>query len=285
LASGQSTQFGITFTPVTVNTVTGVLQIDSTQVQLIGSGTTPPSLPSYTLSGPSGTVSPVTQAPVSLTLAKSYPVDVSGVLTLTTSGNYGTDPSVQFSTGSTAGNRTVDFTIPANSTSADFAGQGSQILLQTGTVAETVTLTPSFTTTGGVNLTPSSPSTLQFSIPSAAPVITVLQPSNEASASFTLLITGYSTTRSLNSLVVTFNAATGYTLAGSQFTTDLSQVAALWFQSASSQPFGGLFEISIPINLTGTVPTGKTLLGTIASVSATVSNSVGTSNSLQANLP
>ena len=71
------------------------------------------------------------------------------MLTLTTSGNFGTDPAVQFSTGSAAGNRTVDFVIPAGSTSANFAGQGSQILLQTGTVAETVTLTPSFATTAG----------------------------------------------------------------------------------------------------------------------------------------
>jgi hypothetical protein len=212
-------------------------------------------------------------------------VDVQGVLTLTTSGNFGTDPAVQFSTGSSPGNRTVDFTIPANSTSANFVGQGPQILLQTGTVAETVTLTPSFETTGGVNLTPASPSTLQFTIPSAAPVLTVVQPSSEAAASFTLLITGYSTTRDLSSVTITFTPAPGYTLATAQFTTSISQVAALWFGGTTSQAFGGLFEISIPINLTGSVPNGKTLLGTIASVAATVNNSVGTSNSLQASLP
>jgi len=285
LDPGKSSQFGITFTPTTGSTVTQVLQIDNTQVQLIGSGSTPPTLPSYTISGPSGTVSPVTQAGVSLTLAKSYPVELTGVLTLTTSGKFGTDPAAQFSTGSSAGNRTVDFTIPANSTSADFVGQGPQILLQTGTVAETITLTPSFMTTGGVDITPASPTTLQFTIPSSAPALTNVQPSSESSSGFTLLVTGYSPTRDLKSLSVTFIPASGFSLATSQFPFDLSQSAGLWFASTSSQSFGGQFEISIPFNLSGSAPSGKTLLQTIASVSATVSNSVGTSSSLQATLP
>ena len=137
-----------------MGTVTGSLLIDTTAVTLEGTGTAPPALPSYTISGPSGTVPPATQSNVSLTLASPYPVDLNGVLTLTTSGNYGTDPSVQFATGSSTGNRTVDFSIPANTTSADFAGQGPNIPVQTGTVAETITLTPSFMTVDGVDLTP-----------------------------------------------------------------------------------------------------------------------------------
>jgi hypothetical protein len=211
-------------------------------------------------------------------------VDLNGVLTLTTSGDFGTDPAVQFSTGSSTGNRTVDFTIPANSTNADFVGQGSQILLQTGTVAETVTLTPSFTTTAGVVLTPASPTTLPFTIASLAPVLQSIQITNETTSGFSVVIVGYSTTRSLSSVNVTFNPATGFNLTTSTFTSDVSQVAALWFDSASSQTFGGLFQLTIPFNLTGTVPTTQTLVNTIASVSATVSNSTGTSNSLQANI-
>jgi hypothetical protein len=208
-------------------------------------------------------------------------VDLNGTLTLTTSGNFGTDASVQFSTGG----RTVNFVIPANTTSAHFAGQGSQIQLQTGTVAETVTLTPSFATTGGVNVTPSSPTTLQFTVASAVPAVLSLNISNQAASSFTLLVIGYSTTRSLTSVNVTFNPAPGYNLGTSQATIDVSQVASLWFQSTSSQSFGGQFQISIPFVLTGPTPAaGKTLLQAIASVSATVSNSVGSSNSLQVNV-
>ena len=285
LPAGKSSQFPVTFTPATVGTVGGMLQIDTTAVPLLGTGTTPPALPSYSMSGPSGNVSPASQANVSLTLANTYPVDLDGVLTLTTSGDFGTDPAVQFSTGSSAGNRTVDFTIPANSTSANFVGQGSQILLQTGTVAETVTLTPSFATSAGVDVTPPSPSTLQFSIASSVPVLESLQVTNETASSFSLVIVGYSTTRSVGSLAVTFNPASGYSLTTSTFTIDVSQPAALWFQSATSvSSYGGLFQIAVPFTLPGPIPVGKTLIQAIASASVTVSNGVGTSNSLQANI-
>jgi hypothetical protein len=284
LATGQSTTFPITFTPTAVGSATGTLLVNSTQFSLIGSGNTPPVLPSYTFTGPSGNVSPASQDGVSLTLSKPYGVDLNGVLTLTTSGEFGTDSNVQFVTGE----RTVDFVIPANSTSADFAGQGSQILLQTGTVAETVTLAPTFTTSGGVPVTPASPPTLQFTIPSSAPVLESAQvtdtTSSTTSASFTLVLVGYSTTRSLNSLNVTFNAASGFNLATTQFPIDLSGPATVWFQSASAQSFGGQFQISETFNLTGSVAAKETLLDTIASVSATVSNSIGASNSEQGNV-
>ncbi len=278
LAAGQSTSFPITFAPNTVGPVTGALSVNGVAVSLFGGGSAPPALPSYTLTGPSGTVSPASQENVSLTLASSYPVDIHGVLTLTTSGNFGTDPAVQFSSGS----RTVNFVIPAGSASANFAGQGSEIPLQTGTVAETVTLTPSFATASGVDLTPSSPSTLQFTVASLAPVLESVRVTGQTASSFTLLIIGYSTTRSLGSLNVTFNPASGYNLATSTSTFDLSGVGAFWFQSVASQTFGGQFEVTISFTLTGPVSKNSTLLQAIASVSATISNSVGTSNSLQA---
>jgi Abnormal spindle-like microcephaly-assoc'd, ASPM-SPD-2-Hydin len=284
LAPGQSGHFAITFAPTTTGVTSGDLVLNTTVIPLTGLGTAPPNLPSYTISGPSGTVSPASQEAVGLTLASPYPVDLTGVLTLTTSGNFGTDPAVQFQTGNSTGNRTVDFTIPANSTSADFNGQGSQILLQTGTVAETITLKPSFATAAGEDVTPSSPTTLQFTVDSLAPVLESAQVGNTTASSFTLQITGYSTTRDLSSLVVTFNPASGFHLATSQFTIDVSQVSKVWFQSSASLAFGGLFQITVPFNLTGSVPANDTLLDTIASVSATLSNSVGTSTSLQANV-
>ena len=284
LAVGQSKQLGITFTPTTTGPATGTLLINNTTVTLAGAGTTPTAVPSYTISGPSGNVPPASQQNVSLTLSKPYAAELDGVLTITTSGNFGTDPAVQFSTGSSAGNRTVDFVIPANSTSANFAGQGSQILIQTGTVAESVTLAPSFTTAGGVTVTQASPSTLEFTVASLAPVLQGLQITNTTSSSFTLLVIGYSTTRSLGSLSVTFNPAAGYNLATTTFSTDLSQAGALWYQKAASQAFGGQFEISIPFNLTGPVSSTKTLLQSLASVSVTVSNSIGTSTPAQANI-
>ena len=280
LTAGQSTSFTITFAPTTVGSVTQNLLVNSTEVPLIGAGSAPPPLPSYTISGPSGNVSPVSQAAVGLSLANSYPVDLNGTLTLTTSGNYGTDAAVQFSSGS----RTVNFTIPANSTDADFAGQGSQILLQTGTVAETVTLTPSFTTSGGVPITPSLPPTLQFTVPTEAPVLTSAAVTGQTTTSFNLVLVGYTTTRSLTSLNLTFTPASGFNLPTSQFTIDVSQAASGWFLSSQSiASYGGLFSITVPFTLTQTTTkAGQTALSSLASVSAMVSNGTGISNSLEA---
>jgi len=280
LAPGQSGHFTITFTPTLTGVTNGDLVLNTTMIPLIGSGTAPPALPSYSISGPSGTAAPASQSNVSLTLANSYPVDLTGVLTITTSGNQGSDPDVQFS----SGGRTVDFAIPADSTSANFAGQGPQIPVQTGTVAETVTLTPSFATAGGVNVTPSSPATLQFSVASSAPGLESVGITNESDNSFDLVLIGYSTPRSLTSLTVTFNPASGFNIGTSQLTIDVSQASAAWFQSSSSTAFGGQFQITTPFTLQGTVKIGQTLLQAIASVTATVSNTVGTSNSLAANV-
>ena len=285
IAGGKSTTVPITFTPVQVGPAGGTLFVNSTSIPLIGSGTAPPALPSYTISGPSGTVAPSTQQAVGLTLASPFAADINGVLTLTTDGGFGSDPAVQFSVGSSVGNRTVDFVIPANTTSANFVGQGSQIFVQTGTVAETVTLTPSFTTGASVNLTPTSPTTLQFTVGSVAPVLESIVVTNETSSSFELILVGYSTTRSLSNVTVNFIAAPGFSLATSSFTADLTSTATHWFQSNAAQTFGGQFQVAIPFNLTGPASTKHTLLQTLAGVSATISNSVGASNALQAVIP
>ena len=94
----------------------------------------------------------------------------------------------------------------------------------------------------------------------------------ETSNSFTLLITGYSTTRSLGALNVTFTPASGYNLSTTSFTIDVSSEAALWFQSSASQSFGGLFEITQPFTLPGKVPVNKTLIQAIASAAVTVAD-------------
>ena len=285
LAPGQSYPFTVTFAPTVSGITNGTLMVNTTSISLVGQGTAPEALPSYTISGPSGNVASASQSNVSLTLSQAYSVDLTGILTLTTQGSLGSDPNVQFSTGSTTGNRTVDFVIPAGSTSANFAGEGSLIQIQTGTVAETVTLSPSFTTSGGEDVTPASLTTLQFTVPSLAPVLESIQISNQAATSLTVVITGYSTTRSLSSLNVTFSPASGYNLSATQYPFDLSQTSSAWFQSTASIAFGGQFQITITFALSGPVSTTKTPLDAIAAVAATVSNSVGTSGSLSVNVP
>ena len=282
LDPGQTIKLSISFTPTTIGFSNGTLHIDTTTIPLIGSGTPPPPLPSYTIQGPSGTVSARSQPAIQLKLASPYPLAITGLLTLSTSTTLVDDPAVQFATGG----RTVPFVIPANGTDANFANQGSQIRLQTGTVANTITLTPSFATqAGGIDVTPSSFTTLQFSVAPAAPVLIAVQAVNETANSFALNLTGYSTTRTLTSATVQFTPVNGLNLGTTQVTIDLRQAAAVWFDSSGSQQFGGQFTVTLPFTLQGPLPAGQTLLATIASVSATASNERGTSNSLQTNLP
>lgn len=277
LKPGGTVSFNLIYAPKSTGVSTGTLLVNTSSVPLSGSATAPPKLPAYTISGPSGNVKPQTQPGVTLKLVDSYPVALEGVLTLTTSGSLGTDPAVQFSTGG----RTVPFTIAANGTSANFAGQGTQILLQTGTVAEEITLTPSFVTAqGGVDLTPDNPATLQFAIPAGPPVLLAGLESANTDRSVTLTFAGYSTTRSLTALNVQFIPANGFTLTTSQITVDLSQASAVWFDGTSSQSFGGQFTVTVPFTFSGTVPNGVALIQTIASFTATLSNESGVSNSV-----
>jgi hypothetical protein len=278
---GDSFNLNVNFAPVLVGFTQGSLRVDTTAIPLTGTGTPPPSLPAYTFQGPSGNIPPQSQPGIGLTLSAPYPVDLAGILTLTTSGNLPSDTAVQFA----GGLRTIPFVIPANSTNATFAGQGNQAFLQTGTVAETITLTPSFSTqAGGVPVTPDSPPTIQLTVLPAAPTLLTVQVASTTTTGFVLNVIGYSTTRKLTNLSVTFSPSAGFNVPSLQFPIDLSPVAPLWFQSAAAQTFGGQFEVAIPFTLQGTVATGQTLLQSLASVSVTASNDIGTSNSRQTQL-
>jgi hypothetical protein len=279
LTPGSDFQITIKFAPVALGFSNGTLLLDSTSVALVGSGTQPPPLPAYTLSGPTGNATPITQPTIGLTLASAYPVAISGTLTMTVSGNLPADPAVQFATGG----RSVAFVIPANQTAAVFGSLGTQLGLQTGTVASTITLTPAFTTqAGAIDITPQTPQSLQFAIAPAAPTLVAIQMTGFTATGFVAQITGYSTTRSLTSAVIQLTPVAGYTLPATKFTIDLSQASTLWFQGATSPTYGGLFTLSIPFALQMPSSNSNTpVVNPIASVSATVANSVGTSNSIQ----
>jgi hypothetical protein len=282
VAPGADFQFTITFKPTTLGFSTGTIQLDTTTFSLTGSGTQPPALPAYTIGGVSGgTSAPRSQPAVTLTLATAYPVAISGTLTLTVSGNLPGDPAVQFS----SGGRTVPFVIPANSTGAVFGSSGTQIGFQSGTVAGTIVLTPSFATqTGGIDLTPATPTTLQLALQPAAPTLVGISINGETATGFSIAVTGYTTTRTLTNWTVKFTTASGFSMLTSQFTVNIQEVATPWFQSSVSQTFGGQFLITVPFAFQGTPPSGQSLLSGIASVSVTVSNELGTSNSVQATL-
>jgi hypothetical protein len=186
------------------------------------------------------------------------------------------DPSVQFSTGG----GTVAFTIPANSTQAIFPNNATSIRLQTGSVANTITVTPAFTTTGGFVLTPSNPGTLQFTVPSSAPQLSNVTIAQTNANGFTLQVTGVVTSRSLTSFEFTFTpVAAKFNIANTKVVVDISSTASNWFQSTASIPSGGQFVVIVPFTLT-TTTSGITTLPAIQSVSVTATNPQGTSNAV-----
>jgi hypothetical protein len=272
LSPGASLVFSLVFQPNSVGSVAGALAVDNQTIVLRGSGTAPAPLPTYSFGGLSGKVLPLQQPVVTLQLAQPYPTDVTGSLALTfTSTSFADDSSIQFSTGG----RTVAFRIPANSTTALF-GQASQIQFQSGTVAGTITLTPAFSV-GSVDLTPRPPVTQTVAIDAAAPQLRNLQLGTQTAGSFELLLTGYSTPRSVQNLNLTFTPAPGANLQTTTLQVNTETAFATWYQNPTSTTSGSQFTASIIIDASGS-------LNAVQSISITAANVAGTSNSMSLSL-
>jgi hypothetical protein len=278
LNPGDSSGFTIDFSPAATGSTASTLQIDAQTFTLTGPGTPPPVLPNVQFSGPTGNVNPSAQLPVGLSIVATYPVTVSGVLTMTYNGTLPADPAAQFATGG----RAVNFTIPANTLQAVFANQGNQVSLQTGTTAGTITLTPTFATQSGAPIDTSSPAALALTVPAAAPRIVSVQSTNITAQSFTLVVKGFSTTHSLTKLNLQFTAASDVKIGGGPISVDLSSAAVDWYNSSQSANFGGQFSVTLPFTLQSSVssPTSK-----IQGVSVTAVNDQGTSAAFTTTIP
>jgi hypothetical protein len=281
LAPNDSFTFAIVFAPVTTGFATSTLQIDAQPFVLSGNGLPPPPLPNLKFTGPSGVVDPASQPAVSLALAAPYPIALIGVLTLSiTSSAFTPDPSVVFSTGG----RTVAFSIPANGTQAVFLNGANQIQLQTGTIAGTLTITPSIATSSGLDLTPPAPPVLILTVPPAAPHLLSVDVTALTPIGFSLRVVGYSTTRSLTKLSFQFTPTSDVTTPGNQFTVDVSSAATLWYSASQSLSFGGQFGITVPFTLQSSATTITAPSSKIQSVLVSAANDQGSSNSLTATI-
>ncbi len=278
LAPAASITFPIIFAPLTTGQSTSQLLVNNQSFTLTGFGNPPAALPAYTFSGVSGQVQPFQQPAIRLSLQAPYAIPITGTLTMAvTSDNFTTDPAVLFSSGA----RTVNFTIPANTTDAIFPSGSNSIQLQTGTVAGTITITPSFATQSGLDLTPSSPTKLTLTIPPLAPTLFSVTPSNVSATGFILKLSGYTTTRSLTRLAFQFTALPGIQLTGNQVSIDISSASNLWFQSTASQAFGGQFSVAVPFTMTSS---NTSVVNLLDSVSVVASNATGSSAAVTASL-
>ena len=71
----------------------------------------------------------------------------------------------------------------------------------------------------------------------------------------------------------------GEKLSANQVTASLDSLSLVWFQSVTSQGFGGLFSVEIPLSFQRGDTTDD-IVSMISSLSVTVSNEVGTSNAM-----
>jgi hypothetical protein len=274
---GATISFGLAFAPIALGSATGTLKIDNQTFNLSGVGDTPPALPGVSFSGASTTIDAAQQISVGVTLDNPYPVQLSGKMTMTfapTADVFSDDPAIAFA----SGGRTVNFVVPANSRNALFGLSDNRIRLQTGTVAGTITISTTFATeAGGINLTANGPPATNIAVRPSVPRITSIQLASRTASAITVLITGYSPTRSANTMAFTFTPYVDPNNKDLKLeTTNLSLAVdgpfGVWYRSAASQTFGSLFTATVTFNVFGSVDA-------IQSLAVTLSNSLGLSDS------
>ena len=174
------------------------------------------------------------------------------------------DPAIQFATGG----RTLNFSVPANSTKVTFAAPIAA--LQTGTVAGTIQLTAKLLS-NGAEITQNPAPQRSTRVDRLAPKITSMTAVKTA-AGFEVRIIGYSTTRDVTqgTFHVVFSNGTS-----ADATVTLTDSARAWFSDAASSPFGGQFSLTQPFSLQGQ--------GALTSVSVTLTNGQGASAAVSAN--
>ena len=261
MLSGTPTRNGTYTFTVTVNAAV------SKQFTLLVSV---PAAPALSVTGLTDTVNPALQPPFNVQLSAAYSLPISGSIRLDfvpDAVNPADDPAVQFS----AGGRTLSFAIPAGQTSAF---PTSPPALGTGTVAGRINLTITSLLAGGQDITPSPALAASIQIPRSAPGITsvkVVRTSN----GFDVQVTGYSTPRQVTQAMFAFTAAAGKNLQTTQVTLPVDSAFTTWYSSTSSGQYGSTFLYTQPFTVQGDA-------SSIASVSVTLTNAVGNSQTVSA---
>jgi len=210
------------------------------------------------------TLGTTTQPAVGLTTSAPYPLEITGVMTLTFASSVGgTGEEARFSDGS----RSLQFIVRANATQAIFPTVANPAII-TGTVAGTITTTASMSA-GGQNVTPSPAPTKTITIDTAVPVITSVA-LQQATGGINVVVQGYSNTREVSSGSFTFSVSSGNTLSQATLSVPLTSAYTTWFNNSASNATGGQFRLTVPFSVTGSATA-------VTRVSVTLTNSKGAS--------
>jgi hypothetical protein len=282
LEPGDAVEWTLRFRPSALGNAATILRIDGYAFTLSGVGEAPPAIPAVTFTGLGDeAIAPMEQLSLSLQLTEPYPLPLRGSLTIEhRTDAFASDPAVQFA----SGGRTAPFTIPAGATEAIFANQASSVRFQTGSVAGTIHIRPSFLTESGFDLTPEDVSTTTVRIPEATPVVLTSSIASRTATSFSLQLTAFATNRSISRIDIQFQPVAGVTVTTPSASLDVASTFRTWYQSQQSQQYGSLFTLTIPFNLQGSLSNGMSMIDALESVSVTMANAVGTSPQTKVNL-
>ena len=217
-----------------------------------------PSLPSVSVTQVSDTTTPTSQPTFGISLAQSFPVDLTGTATISFQPDSGPgDPDVLFLNGK---NR-IDFTVPKGSSTATSA---DKLAFSAGTTSGTITITIALAA-NGQTLTPNPAATRIVKINKSAPVVTSVKV-NRTSSGFEVAVIGYSNTREITGSTFHFS---GSNLTSSDFTVAVAPVFTTWYGSTASAQFGTQFLLTVPFTLS------QGAISSLTSVQVTLSNTVG----------
>jgi hypothetical protein len=261
IISGTPTAFGTFTITVEATDSNGVTAQQSITLNIAG----PPPAPAITLGELPATSKPGDQPTVTITLASPYPLPIVVTATLSLTPNPGNSTDLKFANGL----RTTQLTIPASATTATLP-------FQTGTLAGTIQLALALTALG-VNITPAVPPTASTVIAVTAPTIASVAVATTATG-LQVTVVGTSTTLDMKTATFQFTPAAGATLQTTSLTVDVSSLFAAWYQNPASLATGSQFSLTEPFTISGNV-------SAIASVTVTLTNSVGASSPASANVP
>jgi hypothetical protein len=258
--SAETGSFTVTVTDSAGNTAAAPLTLTAVTPP-------PPAPPTVTLTGLSSGF--LQQPTITPTISAPYPSAITGTITLTftpsvTPATGVDDLMIQFSNGS----RTINFTIPAGSTTAP----GVTVL--TGTTAGTITLTTTLNANGATLGTPA----IQTIVNNAGVPFISKVTLQQVAGGVTVTVTGFSSTRDMSNGQFAFVPATNDTFSSSNISVALNGAFATWYSNtAQSNQYGTQFTLTVPFTLT--TPSGSSVSSVVAvSVTVTLSNSKGASN-------
>jgi hypothetical protein len=162
-----------------------------------------------------------------------------------------------------------------------FFNGSPEIRFQAGSAAGSFFISATFSTDGGVNVTPEVPKTLRITLPPSAPrILTAFV--TITTTGLTIEVSGVSTTRTISRARVSFKGKPGFNIPTTDFTLETSGASLLWFQSSGSAGFGGQFSAQLPFVLTSSqTGTGApSPAAGIESVTVTLENQQGASNAV-----